>query len=151
VRVTTRGRYAVMAMFDLAVRRSPEPVPLKQIAEHQGLSERYLEQLMAPLRRAGLVRSVRGAQGGYTLGRLPGAISVGDILRVVEGPISPVACVANPLACARTDGCVTRGIWSRLRDRMVELLDSITLADLCQEAASEPSMVGVDDRAGSLS
>ncbi|HSW10468.1 MAG TPA: Rrf2 family transcriptional regulator [Bacillota bacterium] len=151
MRVTTRGRYAVMAMFDLACRRSAEAVPLKQIAEHQGLSERYLEQLMAPLRRAGLVRSVRGAQGGYTLGRPPGAISVGDILRVVEGPISPVACVANPLACARTDGCVTRGIWSRLRDRMVELLDSISLADLCQEAASEPFTGGVDDHARSLS
>jgi Rrf2 family protein len=139
-----------MAMFDLACRRSTEPIPLKQIAEHQGLSERYLEQLMAPLRRAGLVQSVRGAQGGYTLGRPAGAISVGDILRVVEGPISPVACVADPLACTRTDGCVTRGIWSRLRDRMVELLDSITLADLCQEAAV-PLTGGVDDRARSLS
>ena len=151
MRVTTRGRYAVMAMFELAIRQSPEPVPLKQIAEHQGLSERYLEQLIAPLRRAGLVRSVRGAQGGYALGRPATVISVGDILRIVEGPISPVVCVIDPLACARTDGCVMRGIWSRLRDRMVELLDSITLADLCQEAASETAIGGVDDRARSLS
>jgi len=151
VRVSTRGRYAVMAMFDLAMRGEVGPVPVKAVAERQGLSERYLEQLMAPLRRAGLVRSVRGAQGGYVLARSPAAISVGDVLRVVEGPISPVACVSDPKACDRTDGCVTRGIWRRLRDRMVEVLDSITLADLCAEAAAEPAAQeprgGTDSRA----
>ncbi|MDQ7793075.1 MAG: Rrf2 family transcriptional regulator [bacterium] len=135
--MTTRGRYAMMAMFDLALRGEREPVPIKAVAERQGLSDRYLGQLFTPLRKAGLVRSVRGAQGGYVLTRKPDEISVGDVLRAVEGPISPVHCVSDPGACARVDGCVTRGIWRKLRDRIVEVLDAITLADLCEEAGQE--------------
>ena len=100
------------------------------------MSERYLEQLMVPLKRAGLVKSVRGAQGGYILARNPQDITAGDIIRVLEGPIAPVECVSesNPEACSRADFCVTRSLWTKVRDSIAEVLDSYTLADLARQA-----------------
>ncbi|NMB17183.1 MAG: Rrf2 family transcriptional regulator [Firmicutes bacterium] len=138
MRISTRGKYGVRAMFDLAMRYGQGPIPLKTIAERQEISEHYLEQLMGNLRRAGLVNSVRGAQGGYELAFTPGEIKIGQIIRVLEGPIAPVECVedgADP-ACERFDSCATRLLWERLRDSMTEVLDSTTLADLCEEAAN---------------
>lgn len=139
MKLSTKGEYGVMACYELARCCGEAPVPLKAVAERQGISEAYLEQLVGALRRAGLVRSVRGSQGGYTLGRSPESITVGDIIRVLEGPIAPVDCVsegsaAGLLQCARSDGCVTRVIWERLRDSMTQVLDSISLADLVAEA-----------------
>jgi len=135
-----------MACYDLA-RHSPEaPVPLKAIAEREGLSEGYLEQLLGSLRRAGLVRSVRGPQGGYALARKAENITVGDIIRVLEGPIAPVDCViedgSEVESCSRTGECVTRVIWEKLRDSMTSVLDSITLADLVREAGGSESAGG---------
>jgi len=146
LKLSTKGRYGVMACYDLA-RHSPEaPVPLKAIAERQGLSEGYLEHLLGSLRRAGLVRSARGPQGGYALARKPENMTVGDIIRVLEGPIAPVDCVAEDGAevepCARTDECVTRVIWEKLRDSMTSVLDSITLADLVREAGDRQAAAG---------
>lgn len=125
-----------MACYDLARHMDEAPVPLKTIAERQGVPEAYLEQLLGALRRSGLVRSVRGAQGGYALARRPADITVGDVIRVLEGPIAPVDCVAEGVhatPCAKSDCCVTRGIWKRLRDSMNEVLDSFSLADLVAE------------------
>ncbi|MGI5839055.1 MAG: RrF2 family transcriptional regulator [bacterium] len=140
MRLSTKGRYGVTAMFDLAMQYGEGPIPLKEIAARQGLSEHYLEQLAAPLRRAGLVRSVRGAQGGYLLARRPEEITVGDIIRVLEGPIAPADCVSVDSGyeryCDRADNCVTRDIWRKLRDSINSVLDSFTLADLCREAVS---------------
>ena len=137
VRVTTRGQYGVKAMFELALRSAEHPVPLREIAERQGLPEHYLEQLIGPLRKAGLVRSVRGAQGGYMLGRDPAEITIGDILRVLEGPIAPTECaVDDPAAtayCPDGEDCVIRGVWLRIRDAINEVVDSITLAELCEK------------------
>ncbi len=136
MKLSTKGEYGLLACFDLAQRYDEGPVPLKAVAERQGISEAYLEQLVGALRRAGLVRSVRGAQGGYSLARPPETITVGDIVRVLEGPIAPVGCVsAEAEPCARSDGCVTRVIWERLRDSMTRVLDSFSLADLVAEAA----------------
>jgi Rrf2 family protein len=109
---------------------------LKSIAERQGISEHYLEQLISGLRKAGLVKSVRGAQGGYLLGREPGKIKIGDIIRVLEGPIAPTDCVSeeNPECCAKADYCMTRSIWEKVRDSIAEVLDSITLEDMLKDA-----------------
>lgn len=128
-------------MFELAVAHGQGPVPLRTVAHKQAISENYLEQLMGALRRAGLVNGIRGARGGYELALSPADIKVGDVIRALEGPIVPVRCVDQNRAhdCERVEICPTRGLWKKLRDSMTEVLDSTTLADLCQEAANEES------------
>lgn len=123
-------------MFDLAQHVGEGPISLKSIAERQEISEHYLEQLISGLRKAGLVKSVRGAQGGYTLGREPGKLTVGEIIRVLEGPIAPVECVneEDPDCCAKADYCITRTVWEKVRDSINDVLDSITLEDMLQDA-----------------
>jgi Rrf2 family protein len=132
MKLSTKGHYGVKAMFDLAQHYGEGPIPLKSVAERQELSEHYLEQLIAGLRKAGLVKSVRGAQGGYSLAREPGEIRVGDIIRVLEGPIAPVECVnqEDPVCCNKADFCITRGVWEKVRDSITGVLDGITLADM---------------------
>lgn len=135
MKISTKGRYGVVAMYELALHYGEGPVSLKLVAEKQNISEHYLEQLMGGLRRTGFVRSVRGAQGGYELTKDPASITVGDVLRVLEGPIAPVDCVIDDNAdyCFRADSCVTRSIWAKVRDSINKVVDSITLADLCKE------------------
>ncbi len=136
VKLSTKGRYGVKAMFDLAEHFGDGPVALKGIAERQGISEHYLEQLMAVLRKAGLVKSIRGAQGGYVLAREPANITVGDIIRVLEGPLAPTECVSEeePEKCKNAPTCITRTIWQKMRDSLAEVIDSITLADMVRDA-----------------
>jgi Rrf2 family protein len=133
LKLSTKSRYGLRAVYDLAQRYGKGPVPLKEVAERQGLSEQYLEQLFLNLRRYGLVRSVRGSRGGYALGRPPGEITVGDVVRALEGPIAPVDCVSEeqPEDCQRADYCVARLVWARLRDAIAAVLDSVTLEDMC--------------------
>lgn len=137
MQVTTRGKYGVKAMFELAMRYGRGPVPLRQVAERQNLPEHYLEQLIGPLRKTGLVKSVRGAHGGYLLARDPGEISVGDVLRVLEGPVAPADCaVDDPEAyayCPDGEACTVRGVWLRIRDAVNEVIDGVTLADLREQ------------------
>lgn len=145
-RISSKGEYGVRAMFELATQYGEGPVPLKLIARRQGISEPYLEQLMAALRKAGLVNSVRGAQGGYELAHPPREIRVGDVIRVLEGPIAPMECVvdgATPEACGAIPACVTRVLWSRVKNAIEEVLDSTTLADLLDESfrQSERSLI----------
>ena len=112
------------------------PVSLSEVAEAENLSLAYLEQLIVPLRRAVLVESTRGAHGGYQLARDPSLITVGEIVRVLEGPIFVAECAseeANPGCCEREPECASRMVWQRMRDSITGVLDSITLADLCQE------------------
>ncbi|HHY36412.1 MAG TPA: Rrf2 family transcriptional regulator [Firmicutes bacterium] len=137
MRFSTRGRYGLKAMFVLAQHYGKGPLPLKQVAENQGISEAYLEQLIGELRKSGLVKSVRGAQGGYLLGKAPEKITVGDIIRVLEGPIAPADCVVADDAdiCDQADRCVTRLIWERVRDSVSEVLDSVSLADMLAQAS----------------
>lgn len=135
MKLSTKGRYGLRAMLDIALKQENGPVTSHTVAVSQGISERYLEQLLIPLKQAGLVKSIRGSQGGYTLARKPAQITVGDIIRVLEGPIAPVDCVNElyPEECERLNNCVTRRIWSRIRDSITEILDSYTLEDLVQE------------------
>lgn len=142
MRISTRGEYGVRAMLDLALHHGEGPVPLKTIASRQSISEHYLEQLMGALRKAGLVNSIRGAQGGYRLAEEPSETRVGDILRALEGPIAPMECVEDNKACScdQSPYCVTRGLWKRLRETMEELLDKTTLEHLRQEAMQLPAV-----------
>ena len=137
MKLSSRGRYGVRAMFELALQHNEGAIPLRSVAEKQDISEHYLEQLIASLRKAGLVKSVRGAQGGYMLAKEPSQITVGDIVRVLEGPVAPVECVNEDQkgeGCQKADECVTRMIWERLRDKINEVLDATTLEDMCKEA-----------------
>ena len=141
MKLSTKGRYGVVAMYDLAANSGHGPISLKSVAARQNISEHYLEQLMGQLRRAGLVKSARGAQGGYLLVKHPCEITIGDIVRVMEGPIAPVDCLlsddpASGGYCQRTKSCVTRGVWQKVGESIARVLDSITLADLCKEKSS---------------
>lgn len=137
MKLSTKGRYGVTAMYDLAMHCQQGPVPLKSIALRQEISEHYLEKLMGQLRAAGLVNSTRGSQGGYVLARPAEKINVGDIIRVMEGPIAPVNCLlseqANNTYCDKACSCITRGIWEKVATSISTVLDSISLADLCKE------------------
>ncbi|MGI6706934.1 MAG: RrF2 family transcriptional regulator [Clostridia bacterium] len=135
MKLSTKGRYGVKAMFDLALHYGDGPIPLKNVAERQGISEPYLEQLISVLRKSGLVKSVRGAQGGYLLNMEPSQITVGDILKVLEGPVAPTECVIEdePVECVKADYCVTRIIWEKVRDSINEVIDSITLQDMLED------------------
>lgn len=137
MKISTKGRYGVSAMYDLALHYGSGPIALKSVAQRQGISEHYLEQLMGILRKAGYVKSVRGAQGGYALAKDPSHITVGDIIRIMEGPIAPVDCLLTDAVdneyCQRAGYCVTRGVWAKVRDSINDVLDSISLADLTRE------------------
>lgn len=130
MKLSIKGRYGVKALFELALHHGAGPMSLKQIAERQNLSEHYLEQLAAPLRKAGLVSSVRGAQGGYVLARAPEQITVGDILRVLEGP------VGFDTDESEGDGPGAR-VWEKVTRRLVDVIDAITLQELVDDARSE--------------
>jgi Rrf2 family cysteine metabolism transcriptional repressor len=136
MRLSTRGRYAVRAMIDLALHADDGPVRGNDIAERQEISVHYIEQLFVKLRKAGLIESVRGPGGGYILAQSADQIRAGDIVRTVEGPIALVHCVApqQEAACHRVDSCVTHLLWRRLSDKAAEVLDSVTLKDLCDQA-----------------
>ena len=132
MKISAKGEYGVRAMAILALDYRAGPVPLREIAKREGISYQFLEQIFLPLRRAGLINSIRGAKGGYVLAKAPGEIKIGDIVRILEGPIAPVDCVGegNSEQCNRSAACLTRGIWERLRDKVSEVLDDITLADV---------------------
>lgn len=135
MKLSTKGRYGVKAMLDLAINASEGHIALKNIAERQQISEHYLEQLIATLRKSGLVKSIRGAQGGYTLAQHPSQITVGEILRALEGSLAPVDCVIEqePFDCENAANCVTKRIWVKVRDKINEVVDSITLQDLVED------------------
>ncbi len=138
MRLSTKGRYGLRAMLDIAQKQEHGPVAIHTIAERQNISGRYLEQLLIPLKQAGLVKSVRGAQGGYILGRRAADITVGDVVRILEGPIAPVECVSqvNPDACERAESCLTRQVWSQLRDSISQVLDSYSLEMLIKNSVN---------------
>jgi len=141
LKVSTRGEYGVRAMVALAHYHGSKPVALTTIAKDSHVPAPYLEQLIAPLRRAGLVESKRGAQGGYQLARPPADIRVGEIYRVMEGPIAPMDCVSEDEAdqtCPLIPNCETRPVWLRVRDSIAGAIDSITLADLIRDEAAVP-------------
>lgn len=141
MKVSTRGEYGVRAMVSLAHRFGEGPMSIAEIARQTNIPPAYLEQLIAPLRRAELVISKRGARGGYVLSREPQNIRVGDVYRVMEGPVAPMDCVSEDVDdqnCPLIENCETRPMWIKLRDAMTEALDSTTLADLASGPPSGP-------------
>lgn len=136
MKLSTKGRYGLRAMIDLARYSEKEPVSISSIASRQDISERYLEQLVGLLRKAGLVQSIRGASGGYVLARSAGEISVGDILRALEGSLEPVKCAAfySEEGCMASDGCVTKYVWQKINDSINETVDRMMLDELVRES-----------------
>ena len=132
MKISAKGRYAVRVMVDLAVHHNEGYQNVKQIAQRQGISEKYLEQIIAVLNKAGFVSSVRGAQGGYKLSDTPENITVGMILRITEGSLSPVACVnsMDEGECQRCVQCETIDVWKDLADAINQVVDSFTIAEL---------------------
>ena len=136
MKVSTKGRYGLLAMIDIAAHQARGSVSLRSVAERNNLSENYLEQLLSILRKAGLVRSIRGAQGGYVLARSPDSISMGDILRALEGPLSPVDCLSaaeDSGAVPPCDSCVTRPVWEKMYNSLNDILDGTKLGDLAEK------------------
>lgn len=135
MKLSTKGRYGVKAMFELALSVGKGPIPLNSIADKQSLSVHYLEQLFSSLRKAGLVKSIRGAQGGYMLAKKPEDITVGDIIRTLEGPLAPADCVTDDDSkeCYKAEYCVTRTIWEKIRDSINNVVDGITLQDMIDD------------------
>lgn len=133
MRISTKGRYALRLMLDLAVYKTGEPIRLKEVANRQQISEKYLEQIISVLNKAGYVRSIRGSQGGYILKKEPEDYTVGMILRLIEGDLAPVSCVSlENEECERKNGCVTFRIWEKMNEAINGVVDNITLADLVE-------------------
>lgn len=132
MKISTRGRYALRLMLDLALYSDGKVVSLKDVSKRQAVSEKYLEQIITPLLRGGLVRSVRGAGGGYLLTRAPEEYTVGDILRPLEGDLAPVECATDEKFCERCTECVTVSLWQEIHRAVSQVVDNTTLADLLE-------------------
>ncbi len=133
MKISTKGRYALRLMLDLALNNNGEPVRIKDIAARQEISDKYLEQIISTLNKAGYVKSIRGPQGGYRLAQDPAKYTVGMILRLTEGSLAPVACLDNEVNdCARQSSCVTLRLWKMLDDAISGVVDKVTLADLAE-------------------
>lgn len=131
MKISTKGRYALRLMIDLAQHDAGGYIPLRDISKRQEISAKYLEQIVVQLSRAGFVRSIRGAQGGYQLSRPPAEYTVGDILRITEGSLAPVACLEHePIECGRAADCITLDFWRGLYKVINDYVDSVTLEDL---------------------
>lgn len=133
MKISTKGRYALRLMLDLALSKGDGYITLKDIASRQKISAKYMEQIISVLSRANMVSSVRGPRGGYKLSKDPKEYSVGSILRLTEGSLAPVACIDDdPVCCDRCDGCATVEVWRKLDLAISQVVDNITLDDLAE-------------------
>ena len=132
MKLSTKGRYGVKAMVDLAIHYGDAPVSIKTISSRQSISEYYLEQLFSPLRKAKLITSIRGAQGGYVLAKEPKDIKVSDIMYVLEGPIEIADCIEDA-KCNNVDCCATRILWRKIKDSIDSVMEGITLEDIVND------------------
>ena len=143
MKLTTKGRYGLRAVIDLAMYAKTEPVSLSDVAERQNISISYLEQLVAKLKKAGIVQSTRGAQGGYALAKAPEEISVGEVLRALEGSLSPVDCSAvdgeGETECSASNFCVTKYVWKRINDSINDTVNNMFLSELLEESGKVKS------------
>ncbi len=130
LRLSTKGQYGVRAMYEIARGYNRGPITIKEISERQDVSVAYLEQILNTLRKAGIITSVKGPGGGYVLGRDPDTISIGSILRELEGPVAITSCLDPKEGCMRVDGCVTHLLWKALGENIEAFLDKMTLKDL---------------------
>ena len=142
MKLSTKGRYGLRALIDLALHSENEAVSISSIAARQNISDSYLEQLVGKLKKAGLVKSLRGAGGGYMLAVPATEISVGDVLRALEGDLEAVACTANQESggCKVSDLCVTRSVWQRINDSITQAVDTIMLDQLVEESRRTQEM-----------
>lgn len=134
MKISTQGRYGLRALVDLAVHEGSGAIPLREISQREKISERYLEQLFAKLRKAGIVDSVRGAHGGYQLNRDPAELTVGDVMRVLEGDLVPAECTKEDSDCEFINVCVTNEVWLEIKEKIEEIVESKTLKDLKERA-----------------
>lgn len=137
MKITTRGRYAVMALVSLSAASRGNPVSLKDIAKQEEIPEAYLQQLFSRLRKRNLVKSIRGPGGGFLLARHPSQITIGEIIRSAEGRDGTIGCRRTGRSCGRIERCKTQGMWDALESRMEEFLDSISIEDLFHDPAEE--------------
>ena len=144
MKLSTKGRYGLRAMIDLAINAKEQTVSIKSISERQGISENYLERIIALLKKAGYVKSTRGAQGGYTLNSSTQEISVGDILRALEGDLNPVDCTLtnDDVECSAENFCVTKFVWKKISDSINDVVDGISLQDMVDEQLSIQNTYG---------
>ena len=132
--VSTRGRYALRVMIDIAEHTTGKYITLKEIANRQEISEKYLESILPALTKAGFIDGLRGKGGGYKLSRLPECFTVGSVLKLVEGGFAPVACLeSNPVKCGRAGECRTLPMWKKFQEMTDEFFEGITIADLCEQ------------------
>ncbi len=143
MKLSTKGRYGVKAMVDLAINYGKEPVSIKSISSRQNISEYYLEQLFSVLRKSGLIKSVRGANGGYILDKAPVDITVYEVLEVLEGPIEISTCLDSH-DCNNIDCCATRLVWKKIKDSMDSVTRSITLQDIVDDYLNMAKLKGVN-------
>ena len=151
LRISSRGRYGVKAVFELARHYGQAPVPLVVLARTQGVPEPYLEQLMPALKRAGLVQAARGAQGGYRLSRSPAGVTVGDVVRALEGPIHLTTCTSDDAEdCPALLECIGPDVWSRVQEVLVAAMDAMTFDELLyrQRGAGSPWQEPVAEKVG---
>lgn len=136
MKISTKGRYGLRAFVDLARYSEEMPVSISSISTRQEISERYLEQLMALLKKAGLVKSIRGANGGYVLAKPSNEVSVGDVLRALEGNLEAASCAAfqSGESCNTQDICVTKYVWKKINDSITETVDNIMIDTLVEES-----------------
>ena len=132
MKLSTKGRYGVKAMVELAINYGGAPLSIKTISKRQNISEYYLEQLFSPLRKAKLITSIRGAQGGYVLSREPKDITVAEIMYVLEGPIEIAECI-DGVSCDNLDCCATRLLWAKIKNSIDDVMKSVTLQDIVND------------------
>lgn len=133
MKLSTRTRYGARLMVELGLHFGQGPLFLREIADAEDISEKYLSQIILPLKSAGLVNSFRGARGGYELARKPSEVSMSEIVRVLEGDVVIVDCIADNASCMRVSQCVTRSLWENVRKSIIDTLDAVTLEDLIKQ------------------
>ena len=138
MKLSTRTRYGIRAIIELAQHEGKRPLQLKLIAERQGISVKYLEQLMSLLRASGFVRSIRGSKGGYILARAPEQVNLSEVFRCLEGPVTTAECTENEDYCERAADCAAREVWVQVEEAIQRVLKSISLADLVHRVETPP-------------
>ena len=138
MKLSTRTRYGIRAIIELAQHEGKRPLQLKLIAERQGISVKYLEQLMSLLRASGFVRSIRGSKGGYILARAPEQVNLSEVFRCLEGPVTTAECTENEDYCERAADCAAREVWMKVEEAIQRVLKSISLADLVHRVETPP-------------
>jgi Rrf2 family protein len=144
MKISAKIRYGTRAILELATHHGKGPVELKEIARREGISLKYLEQVIIPLRAAGFVKSIRGSKGGYALAKSPSEICLCDVVEVLEGPINLIECLRDPKACQRSPSCATRDIWMEVSKAICQVLSSVTLEEMVnrrkEKEGSAPAM-----------